>query len=209
MKQHTSTIIKSFILILTFLSVSFTTQAKDSQSAIRADLDTEVGQIPLPYAIGDTGPAGGFVFYVEEDGLHGLEAAPTDQSTGIRWHNGDGTNTDAHRDGVKAGEINTRLIIANQGSDSNSYAAGLCANIVISHQGVDYGDWYLPSKYELALMYDNIGHGATNVGVFALDTYWSSTEGNKHYAWLQLFNYGTQSLGFKNLTHRVRAVRAF
>ena len=32
------------------------------------------------YAIGDIGPAGGWVFYVTDDGLHGLEAAPVDQA---------------------------------------------------------------------------------------------------------------------------------
>ncbi len=36
-----------------------------------------------PYVIGGTGPAGGFVFHVTDDGLHGLEAAPVDQSAGI------------------------------------------------------------------------------------------------------------------------------
>jgi hypothetical protein len=37
------------------------------------------------YAIGDTGPAGGIVFYITDDGLHGLEAAPADQSSGAEW----------------------------------------------------------------------------------------------------------------------------
>lgn len=31
-----------------------------------------------PYEIGDTGPAGGIVFYLDESQLHGLEAAPAD-----------------------------------------------------------------------------------------------------------------------------------
>jgi len=30
------------------------------------------------YAVGDTGPAGGIVFYTSDGGLHGLEAAPAD-----------------------------------------------------------------------------------------------------------------------------------
>src|SRR5262249_57626182 len=42
-----------------------------------------------PFAIGDVGPAGGFVFYENPnyaaDGWRFLEAAPFDQSAGARW----------------------------------------------------------------------------------------------------------------------------
>src|SRR5262249_33736647 len=41
------------------------------------------------YAIGDTGPAGGLIFYINAssatDGWRYLEAAPVDQSAGARW----------------------------------------------------------------------------------------------------------------------------
>ena len=38
------------------------------------------------YKIGDTGPAGGIVFWVDvNDPNHGLEAAPVDQSNGVAW----------------------------------------------------------------------------------------------------------------------------
>ena len=40
---------------------------------------------PKVYKVGDTGPAGGKVFYLSDStGLHGLEAAPADQST-VKW----------------------------------------------------------------------------------------------------------------------------
>jgi hypothetical protein len=38
---------------------------------------------PTTYAIGDTGPAGGIVFYITDGGLHGMEATPDDQHEGI------------------------------------------------------------------------------------------------------------------------------
>ena len=39
-----------------------------------------------PFIIGDTGPAGGKVFYLfDSTGESGLEAAPADQSSGIAW----------------------------------------------------------------------------------------------------------------------------
>ena len=157
----------------------------------------------LLYKIGDTGPAGGFVFFVSSDGHHGLEAAPSDQSTGIRWYNGSYTNTEALGDGVGAGEMNTMLIIANQGSDSNSYAAGLCAN----YQSGGYGDWYLPSGDELNLMHNNL-HLAGKGG-FAIAVYWSSTEFSRLLAQFQDFSSGYVHFNNKNFTLRVRAVRAF
>jgi hypothetical protein len=135
---------------------------------------------PTTYEVGDTGPAGGWVFYIDATGQHGLEATlVADEHADIRWDNSlfPGTNTEAHGDGIGAGEMNTMLIIANQGSDSASYAAGIAANLVVTSGGVKYGYWYLPSKYELHLMYLNIGQGSgTNVGGFSDIQYWSSSE---------------------------------
>jgi len=49
--------------------------------------------LPPSYNIGDTGPSGvGKVCYITDSGLHGLEAAPSDQSTGIAWITGGNTN---------------------------------------------------------------------------------------------------------------------
>jgi len=43
------------------------------------------------YSIGDTGPAGGIIFYVnqnyEDDGWMYLEAAPDDESVSYNWYN--------------------------------------------------------------------------------------------------------------------------
>ena len=165
------------------------------------------GAAPIIYAIGDRGPGGGFVFSVTTDGLHGLEAAPTDQSTGIQWWNGSNTVTGAVWDGINGGR-NTDRIINSQGA--GSYAALLCAN----YTGGGYGDWYLPSKYELNQMYIKIGQGATapltnNVGGFANGLYWSSTENDASLAWYQYFLDGYQGANIKLFTLRVRAVRAF
>jgi hypothetical protein len=164
---------------------------------------------PLVYAIGDVGPAGGWVFYVDEDGLHGLEAAPEDQSGGVRWWNGTYTNTEALGNGVGAGEMNTMLIIANQGHYSNSYAAGICANLVITNAGVDYGDWYLPSEYELNLMYTKLY--LAGVGHFyEWGYYWSSTEHDINHAYYRSFRDGTEGFDAKQSDEtRVRAARAF
>ena len=168
-----------------------------------------------PYTIGDFAQ-GGIVFWLDETGQHGLVCAKVDQDGGseIQWYNGTNTNTEAHGDGVYAGEMNTMLIIANQGSNSNDYAAGVCANLTVTEGGKTYGDWYLPSKQELNLMYQNkdtIDDTAEANGgsAFPLDYYWSSTESNIGNAWLQDFYNGFQGDNNKNDTFRVRAVRAF
>ena len=163
---------------------------------------------PTTYAIGGTGPAGGWVFYIDATGQHGLEATlVANEHAGIRWDNelNPATDTEAHGDGIGAGEMNAMLIMANQGSDSTTYAAGVVANMVLNN----YGDWYLPSKYELNLMYLNIGQGSTNVGGFADGNYWSSSEGDSNGTWAQGFGDGSVAFNAKGNTNRVRAVRAF
>jgi len=149
-------------------------------------------------AIGDN-YQGGIIFWLDTTGQHGLIAATQDQSTGIQWYNGTYTTTNAVRDGIGAGMYNTERIIANQ--STGSYAAQLCAN----YQGGGYGDWYLPSKYELNLLYLQ----KTAVGGFASAFYWSSTEYGDRTAWVQNFGSDFQTINYKNYTLRVRAVRAF
>jgi hypothetical protein len=113
------------------------------------------------------------------------------------------------RDGLYAGKFNTERIINNQ--FTGIYAAQICAN----YQGDNFGDWYLPSKYELNLMYLNIGkgnfYGLGNVGGFADNFYWSSTEStNSTAAWMQDFNFGFPNENGKlNGAVYIRAVRAF
>ena len=157
-------------------------------------------------SIGDT-YQGGIIFYLDATGCHGLIAAPSDQSTGILWYNGSYSVTNAVRDGIGAGEFNTERIIANQAT--GAYAAQICAN----YQGGNYGDWYLPSKYELNLMYLSIGQGNAlglgNVGGFANLYYWSSTEFDGVIAWGQDFANGFQLYVYKSNNGYVRSVRAF
>ena len=165
------------------------------------------------HAIGDSF-GGGIVFFVYDGGQHGLIAATADQSTGIRWNGGSYTNTRARADGIGAGLKNTTIIIANQGPvDGNAFAATVCNEYSVTVDGVTYHDWYLPSKYELNLMYENIGPGNAlglgNIGDFTRVYYWSSTELDSSNAWRQRFDAGYQNNTTKGNTFFVRAVRAF
>jgi hypothetical protein len=154
--------------------------------------------VPVHY-IGES-YGGGKVFYVYDGGRHGLIAATTDQSTG-NW--GPNITTNAIRDSINAGQSNTERIIINVGP--GAYAAPYSAN----YKGGGFGDWYLPSKYEIKLLYAQ----RAVVGGFADVAYWSSCEVGAGDAWAQDFAdppYGGQSQSIPKSTEgHVRAIRAF
>ena len=159
-------------------------------------------EIQLTYDIGDTGPAGGIVFYVYNGGRHGLEAAPGDQDggTGAAWGCYGTDITDAVNTTTGSGAQNTAAILAG------------CADVGTAAQLVDafalngYTDWFLPSKDELRALYLQKGV----VGGFGDNMYWSSSQDSSSIgAWGQLFPFGNQTLITKSSLLFVRAVRAF
>lgn len=181
------------------ISAASASAAGSMSAADKAKLDGST------HAIGDT-YGGGIVFYVYDGGRHGLIAATTDQSNNIRWYGGTNTNTRARADGVGAGLKNTAIIIANQGPvDGNAFAATLCNEYTVTVNGVTYGDWYLPSKHELNLLYLQ----KTVVGNFTTGTYWSSTEVSATEVWVHVFFNGEQYESDKFYIISVRAIRAF
>lgn len=157
------------------------------------------------YAIGDIGPSGvGIVFYVTDGGLHGLEVAPVDQSTGAAWKT-TSTDTLGTSTAIGTGYANTTAMAG---------AAHPAAELCRAYTGGGKTDWFLPSKDELNAIWVNLvddGSGGNNgVGGFGSVAYWSSSEFDNYYAWNQRFDDG--SLDYNDKTNagiRVRAVRAF
>lgn len=155
---------------------------------------------------------GGNIFWLDETGEHGLVAATADLSTDPQWYNGTFKVAGANADGVYAGKYNTDKIIASQGA--GTYAAILCRDYTYTSGNVFYNDWYLPSKYELNLMYLNralLAPFNTSYGI-----YWSSTEGTSdplHNAFDQVFmngsDSGLQEESQKDWTDQVRCIRKF
>jgi hypothetical protein len=203
--------------------VSDPVSAQDA--ATKAYVDGEITSLPTitTYAIGDSAH-GGIVFWVEETGQHGLVCAKSNQSSGIRWYAGTYGNTRAKGDGLYAGKANTSIIISSQvgiGDDGSTYAAQQCNDLQITEGGRTFGDWYLPSKYELNLMWKNLHRfGCTSTypvnsncptarGGFSSGYYWSSTEHDSGDAWDQGFTSGSQDDDNKDYNFNVRAVRAF
>ena len=196
------------------------TAANGSETKVTAGTNVTVtgaGTTASPYVVNASGGAtalaigqsyqGGKIFWLDATGQHGLIAATADQSTGIRWYNGTYRYTGTTGDGLYAGSMNTAMIVATQMADNQTgnFAAKVCADYSVTVSGVTYGDWYLPSKHELNLLYLQ----KTVVGGFASAYYWSSSEIDNNYAWDQAFDDGFQDNVSKYATDYVRAVRAF
>ena len=156
------------------------------------------GANQITYKIGDTGPHGGKVFYISQDGSSGLEAALTDAGT-AEWGCYGITVGAGFINAIGTGQSNTNAINAKCGNSTAAYLA-------------DNYEWpngqtggFLPSKDELNELYRH----KDVVGGFASNYYWSSTEHGASDAWSQDFGSGYQDDNYKYGTNGVRAVRAF
>lgn len=162
---------------------------------------TEPVEIGPKHYIGES-YGGGIVFFVYNNGQSGLIATDGDM-LGV-W--GQNANSFARANGVGGGLKNTSIIIGAQvPGDNNIYAATHCNSYSINLPGITYGDWYLPSKYELNLLYLQ----KAVVGNFSNNAYWSSTELDAQYAWGQNFFDGGQFTFLKNNFYSIRPIRAF
>jgi hypothetical protein len=137
---------------------------------------------------------GGVVFYVDGNG-HGLIAATSDQSIGALW-GCEGTSMTTQNT-VGTGLVNTEAIyVSCQQAD---IAARICYDAEIN----GYTDWYLPSKDELDLIYQN----QAAIGGFNNGLYWSSSQATSTTAFYKNFSNGNSSSNFKSgYYYRVRAI---
>lgn len=166
------------------------------------------------FAIGDEGPAGGLIFFVDTDDVHDfnfLEAAPEDVKRDeghpiYSWAAGfsDAFFMQVVDSTVGTGEANTRRIV-NELEETDQ--SGRAAQVADDHSVGGYSDWFLPSKDELQLMYDNLH--TEGLGDFHDDVYWSSTEHDINYAHGLNFNNGFWNEWLKTYRERVRPIRAF
>ena len=196
--------------------VAYTDQASYTMGTANVTLYAK-WTAPAVYALRDRGPAGGWIFYDKgsfSDGWRYLEAAPVDQATLSIWgamYNAVSGTTPLMLP-IGSGQANTSLILAN---DTSLFvnAADRCVNYSIVNGGVTYADWFLPSRGELYQMWVELKLTA-DVGGFAADYYWSSSEWDVSFAFTVLFD-GTGSDGIAEkgdpygIQHAVRAVRAF
>ena len=174
-----------------------------------------ISHLEIVYSIGETGPSGGYIFYDKgsySDGWRYLEAAPSDLNGSYAFGYTSDNSIVGTEDEIGKGMTNTTSL-ANAVYDAYGNkivnAAVACLNYSITVNGTIFDDWFLPSKEELNLLYENLHKN--NIGNFNGRYYWSSSEENGSYAWRQLFdnggqNYETRANTFYSLY--VRPVRA-
>jgi hypothetical protein len=180
------------------------------------DSPPDEGAIRETYDIGDTGPAGGIIFYDKGNAAGGwryLEAAPAStEFTDLQWAVNEGSGVNGTKTGIGEGKANTQAIVDYSIQNGRSMpAARQCDRLRYG----GYDDWFLPSKVELGLMYLNLKE--EGLGDFSDAWYWSSSEDNENNAWIQRFQDGYQYnlepgssyRSNKQLKFSVRAVRAF
>lgn len=159
---------------------------------------------------------GGVVFWVNPtDNTKGLVCAVTDQSTGVRWDNPTGPATTAPGTSLNLGTglSNTNIIIAHEGGDQTTYAAGIAR----TYNGGGFTDWFLPSVDEVAEMNMNqtvINTVSTNNGGTILpNQLWTSSKFDSTIESVYLYNLVLGGGGPNGVlpinSRRVRAVRAF
>ena len=151
------------------------------------------------YSIGLNPALGGYVFYVTPDGKHGLVAETIDQ--------------------LGAGDFPITSSIGPYGLAQDN----LANPTKHSTNGANFSDWRIPSKYEMLLMYNTIGPGATganqNIGNFdASRDYLTSTFYDYRYLFYVDFSTGNSSSSqrfpifpssYLSDKESVRAVRSF
>jgi hypothetical protein len=157
----------------------------------------------LLYNIGDTGPAGGLIFYADATGFvsagvtyHYMEAAPEDLSGTYQW-GGYGTSCSTET-AIGTGAANTAALTASDHGHPHP-AAQACAE----YEYDSYDDWFLPStnEWDCNSMWNRLS---------VKGNYWSSSGASTTYAWYQYIgDYGAQPIATKQSELRVRAVRAF
>jgi len=183
------------------------------------------------YAIGNTGPAGGIIFYVAPSGItiqgytgatgtfaeytaYYLEAAPANE-TESRWGAAsnntliDGVTTFTSIDQnntltIGVGRKDTQTIV-----NSAAFAAltNTAAQRCASKDTGGKTDWFLPSLGELNEMYKARVAGVT--GIPTTSYLWSSSQRYDDSAWSQSFGNDLQRDYNKNNYYYVRAIRAF
>jgi hypothetical protein len=167
-----------------YAPVASGTAAASAPAASPARSSTGSPAAPV-YKIGDTGPAGGIIFYDKGNNSGGwryLEISPveTERTAPIYLTNREEV-VGSRR--VGEGKENTRKFMVQfqrEGGGINS-AAWLCNELTVN----GFDDWYLPSVDEVLYMYNNLY--LKGLADLKTDRYWTSFVGYKDDIYERIF----------------------
>lgn len=168
-------------------------------------------------------------------GMLNVDGAPGDEKIFVpaadlpgtsTWNNGTSNWTVTGANSLTDGLANTTtLTTAPVNADTGAPYAAAEACAALTDHGQAAGTWYLPSRYELDLIYDNLvdqdadstpgGPLGDPVTLFGFDVsgsfpgslYWSSSEFGNATALYQIFSDGYQGNTVKNYSGSVRCAR--
>lgn len=203
------------------LTINFSDYKKATLTLEKEDVTVTITlkKTGTTYNIGDEGAGGGRVFYVSQEGFRVYDGKGDDvvyhylemskDTLGIsKWF--PEYSPMYTQDGLGYGKSNTYKILnartSNELTDEN---CAVCRVSKYSTASTKVGEWWLPSKEELDLIYQN-----QKERVLASSTkrwHWSSSEVDGHDAWARDFGDGSWYKHYKigSSDFSVRAVRAF
>ena len=188
---------------------------------------TRKSTVPVPlYSVGDPGPGGGTIFYVDMRravGSRYLEVAcagwqnTCDGSADpqVAWDCHGTPINGADGTAIGTGELNTTDIV------TGCPTTGIAAKVADAYSNNTLDDWFLPSLDELNALcnwayVDAVGafcneNGAGSLsltyGGFSAGGYWSSSELDGYNAWAKYFNSGQSAFTDKYVDLFVRPIR--
>lgn len=142
-------------------------------------------QVTDEYSIGDTGPAGGVVFYDKgsySNGWRYIETNSVDLEI-YDWGCSGTLINNCSSSSIGFGLFNSAQIVNFHDSLNNYYSnpsqcnpmnnGTVAAQKALLFEANNFSDWFLPSENELSLMYENLH--LNSFGNFTSTNYWSAT----------------------------------
>lgn len=143
---------------------------------------------------------GGIVFYIDEEGKHGLITTTIDKSIRKQQKSDARIITNAVRDGITTGKFNEDRINAIKGVGTDDALSGE------NYQDANLSDWYLPTRYDLIKLYQN---RAVIGGYSAFARGWRSAEVSSVNEWYRSFITGGEFRNGKDDEVYIRVIREF
>jgi hypothetical protein len=163
------------------------------------DFTSEPAELVATHYVGES-YGGGLVFYVDEEGKHGLITATIDKITRKQQKSETYIITNHARDGITTGKFNTDRINAIKSAGVDD------AQEFENYQVANLSDWYLPTRYDLIKLYRN---RAVIGGYSDFAKGWKSTEVSSVNEWYRSFVTGGDFSNGKDDAVYIRVIREF